>query len=112
MFVVTRKLSTKVHLELLLVRFPVKSYAYIINIINIDISQINMTCLGYFYMQKYRTSNDLKTSLSPIKGYAEILEDSNYTVMTQEVKKYGQVILKMQYEVDDRSLSYRSTIRR
>lgn len=45
-------------------------------------------------------SHDLKTPLSPIKGYAEILADSNYTVMTQEVKKYGEVILKNAVNVE------------
>lgn len=38
-------------------------------------------------------SHDLKTPLSPIKGYAEILADE-YSVDLDEVKKYGQIILK------------------
>lgn len=39
-------------------------------------------------------SHDLKTPLSPIKGYAEILIDSEYTVTSEEIKKYGAIILK------------------
>ncbi len=38
-------------------------------------------------------SHDLKTPLSPIKGYAEILADE-YSVDLDEVKKYGQIIIK------------------
>ena len=39
-------------------------------------------------------SHDLKTPLSPIKGYAEILIDSEYTVTSEDIKKYGAIILK------------------
>ncbi|GAA0125651.1 HAMP domain-containing sensor histidine kinase [Clostridium sp. CTA-19] len=39
-------------------------------------------------------SHDLKTPLSPIKGYAEILTDSEYNVTPQAVKKYGEIILR------------------
>lgn len=38
-------------------------------------------------------SHDLKTPLSPIRGYAEILTDE-YFVDLDEVKKYGQIILR------------------
>jgi signal transduction histidine kinase len=38
-------------------------------------------------------SHDLKTPLSPIKGYAEILADE-YSVDLDEVTKYGQIILR------------------
>ena len=34
-------------------------------------------------------SHDLKTPLSPIKGYAEMLADSEYNVTSEDVKKYG-----------------------
>lgn len=39
-------------------------------------------------------THDLKTPLSPIKGYAELLTDGQYAVSTDEIKKYGQSILK------------------
>ncbi|WP_072988893.1 sensor histidine kinase [Clostridium cavendishii] len=39
-------------------------------------------------------SHDLKTPLSPIKGYAEILTDSEYAVSPETVKKYGAVIFR------------------
>lgn len=39
-------------------------------------------------------SHDLKTPLSPIRGYAEILADAEYKVDEEEVKKYGEVILR------------------
>ena len=39
-------------------------------------------------------SHDLKTPLSPIKGYAEILSDSKYEINLLDVRKYGKVILR------------------
>ncbi|RMD01674.1 sensor histidine kinase [Clostridium autoethanogenum] len=39
-------------------------------------------------------SHDLKTPLSPIKGYAEILNDPKYDVTSQDAKKYGKTILR------------------
>lgn len=38
-------------------------------------------------------THDLKTPLSPVKGYAELLVDSSVTE-TQTVRKYGSIILK------------------
>ena len=39
-------------------------------------------------------SHDLKTPLSPIRGYAEILADSKYNIETQEAERYGKIILR------------------
>lgn len=39
-------------------------------------------------------SHDLKTPLSPIKGYSEILADSKYTVTSEDAKKYAEIMLK------------------
>lgn len=39
-------------------------------------------------------SHDLKTPLSPIRGYAEILCDSGYHLKSEEINKYGNTILK------------------
>lgn len=39
-------------------------------------------------------THDLKTPLSPIKGYAELLADAEYNASPEEIKKYGQIILK------------------
>lgn len=46
-------------------------------------------------------SHDLKTPLSPIKGYAEILADSEYNVTSEEIKKYGAVILKNSKNIEN-----------
>ena len=54
-------------------------------------------------------THDLKTPLSPIKGYAELLADSAIKE-TPEIRKYGQVILKnvnhTEKLIDDLKLTY------
>lgn len=39
-------------------------------------------------------THDLKTPLSPIKGYAELLADPEYGLSPEDIKKYGAVIAK------------------
>lgn len=39
-------------------------------------------------------THDLKTPLSPIKGYAELLTDTQYQISTDDIRKYGNAILK------------------
>lgn len=46
-------------------------------------------------------SHDLKTPLSPIKGYAEILADLEYSISNDDVKKYAQVIIKNAQTVEN-----------
>lgn len=46
-------------------------------------------------------SHDLKTPLSPIKGYAELLADSEYTVLPEDIKKYGEIILRNTKNVEN-----------
>lgn len=46
-------------------------------------------------------SHDLKTPLSPIKGYGEILVDLEYQVSNDEVKKYGEIILRNARNVEN-----------
>lgn len=39
-------------------------------------------------------SHDLKTPLSSIRGYSEILSESDYNMTTEEIKKYSNIILE------------------
>lgn len=39
-------------------------------------------------------THDLKTPLSPIRGYSELISDPKVNIETNEVRKYGQIILK------------------
>ncbi|QOR35217.1 HAMP domain-containing histidine kinase [Clostridium sp. 'deep sea'] len=39
-------------------------------------------------------THDLKTPLSPIKGYGELLTNTQYEISTSDIRKYGNVILK------------------
>ncbi|WP_343342818.1 HAMP domain-containing sensor histidine kinase [Terrisporobacter petrolearius] len=54
-------------------------------------------------------THDLKTPLSPIRGYAEVLSEKD-TTSEEQIKKYSQVILKnvsyMESLIDDLKLTY------
>lgn len=55
-------------------------------------------------------THDIKTPLSPIKGYAEFITDSRYITTSEEVIKYGKIILKnavyAEALVDDLKITY------
>lgn len=46
-------------------------------------------------------THDLKTPLSPIKGYAELLSDSQYEINSEDVRRYGCLIQKNTNYVED-----------
>lgn len=64
-------------------------------------------------------THDLKTPLSPIKGYAELLLDSDSGITTDKVQEYGKIILnntthaeklindlKLTYQLDSKTIPY------
>lgn len=55
-------------------------------------------------------THDLKTPLSPVKGYAELIADPDYTVYVDDIKRYGKMILKnttyAEELIDDLKLTY------
>ncbi len=55
-------------------------------------------------------THDLKTPLSPIRGYAELLSDPDYVIEPDEIRKYGDTILKntayAEKLIDDLKLTY------
>lgn len=55
-------------------------------------------------------THDLKTPLSPIKGYAEMIGDDAREISPADVRRYGQVMLKnadyMERLLDDLKLTY------
>jgi signal transduction histidine kinase len=55
-------------------------------------------------------THDLKTPLSPIKGYAELILDPYYELTSNEIHKYAEIILKnttyAQALIDDLKLTY------
>ncbi|MGO1919217.1 MAG: sensor histidine kinase [Alkalibacterium gilvum] len=46
-------------------------------------------------------SHDLKTPLSTIKGYSEILSDTEYDLSPEEIKKYSEIILTKSVYMED-----------
>lgn len=46
-------------------------------------------------------THDIKTPLSSIKGYAELLEDDKYDFMTDEVRMYAKEMLKAEQIIED-----------
>lgn len=55
-------------------------------------------------------THDLKTPLSPIRGYAELISDPDYVIEPNEISKYGNTILKntayAEKLIDDLKLTY------
>lgn len=55
-------------------------------------------------------THDLKTPLSPIKGYAELISDPDTKTEPDEIRKYGSIILKnttyVEELIDDLKLTY------
>ncbi|MGE5633552.1 MAG: sensor histidine kinase [Caulobacteraceae bacterium] len=55
-------------------------------------------------------THDLKTPLSPIKGYAELITDPDHEITLDQIRKYGETIIKntayAEELVDDLKLSY------
>ncbi|MGY0354331.1 sensor histidine kinase [Enterococcus avium] len=55
-------------------------------------------------------THDLKTPLSPIKGYAELLSDTDKILSSDTIKRYGEIMLKnvdhCQSLIDDLKLTY------
>lgn len=55
-------------------------------------------------------THDLKTPLSPIKGYAELVSNLDYAIKPHEIRKYGNAILKnttyAENLIDDLKLTY------
>lgn len=56
-------------------------------------------------------THDLKTPLSPIRGYAELVSNLDYATRPDEIRKYGNTILKntayAEKLIDDLKLTYR-----
>lgn len=56
-------------------------------------------------------SHDVKTPLSSIKGYAEIMKDPDYSFSTEEIREYSDIIynksLYIQTLIEDLNLTYK-----